>query len=284
MTVDKENIRKRVEALKSVPTMPGIFDKITRLIDRPETNATDIANVISSDQALSAKVLRLVNSTFYGFPGRISNVTHALIILGFDVVKGLVLSTSVFDMMLAKGLSGLWEHSLGCAITAGVIARKIKHRDPEEVSVAALLHDLGKVIIKIEVQEESSLIEEAVEKKEISVYEAEEDILGFNHATVGKWLSKKWNLPRTLADPIAYHHSPGLAKLAPQQTAIVHLADVLVRARDFGFGGDNLVPQIDLKAWETLHISDAILEQIINEMDDKLEGAEDLLSDSGVVK
>jgi len=278
MTVDKKNIRKRVEALKSVPTMPGTFEKISRLIDSSKTAAADIADVISSDQALSAKVLRLVNSAFYGFPGRISNVTHALIILGFDVVKGLVLSTSVFDMMLARGLFGLWGHSLGCAITAGVIARKIEHPDPEEASVAALLHDLGKVIIKIEVPEESSLIEEAVEKKEISVYEAEEDILGFNHATVGKWLSKKWNLPPALADPIAHHHAPGLARLAPKQTAIVHLADTLIRARGFGSGGDSLVPQIDAKTWGALHISDPLLEEIINEMDDKLEDAEDLLA------
>ncbi|NVM23055.1 MAG: HDOD domain-containing protein [Desulfobacterales bacterium] len=279
MTVDKEDIRRRVEALKSVPTLPGVLEKITESVDSSETAAADIASIISSDQALSAKVLRLVNSAFYGFPGRISNVTHALIILGFDVVKGIVLSTSVFDMMLAKGLFGLWEHSLGCAVAAGVIAGRIEHPDPEEVSIAALLHDLGKVIIRIELPEESSLIEEAVEKKGISVYEAEEDILGLNHATVGKWLSTKWNLPRTLGDPIAYHHAPGLAELAPKQTAIVHLADILIRARGFGSGGDNLVHQIDPKAWGELNISDALLEEIINEMDDKLEDAEDFLGD-----
>ena len=281
MTVDSTNIRKRVEALKSVPTMPGTFDKITKLIDQSETAASDIAKVISSDQALSAKVLRLVNSAFYGFPGRISNVTHALIILGFDVVKGLVLSTSVFDMMLAKGLTGLWEHSLGCAVTAGVIARKIKHPDPEEVSVAGLLHDLGKVIIRIEVPEESLLIEEMVEKKQISLYEAEEEILGFNHSLVGSWLSKKWNLPSALADPIAHHHKPSKSRSAPTQTAIVHVANILVRARGFGFGGDKLVPQIEAAAWKTLDISDSLLEAIIDEMDEKLEDAEGLLGNNG---
>ena len=198
MTVDKERFRKQVEALLDVPTLEEVIRKIKPLMENPDAGTEDVANIISSDQALSAKILRVVNSVFYGFPGRVSSLRHALIILGFDVVKGLVLSTSVFDMMLARGLSGLWEHSLGCAITAGVIARRTEHPDPEEVSVAALLHDLGKVIIKIEIPEESSLIEETVEKKEISVYEAEENILGFNHSTVGKWLSKKWNLPRSL--------------------------------------------------------------------------------------
>lgn len=282
MTVDKNIIRKRVEALTSVPTMPGVFEKISKMIEGSESAAADIAGVISSDQALSAKVLRLVNSAFYGFPGRISNVTHALIILGFDVVKGLILSTSVFDMMLARGLFGLWEHSFGCAVTAGVVARKIEHPDPEEVSVAALLHDLGKVIIRIEAPDQALLIEEAVRKKDVSVYEAEEEILGFNHTTVGRWLSKKWNLPSSLADPITYHHSPWLAKAAPRQTAVVHVADVLVRASGYGSGGDRLVPRIDAKTWKGLDISDPLLEEIISETDEKLEAAEDLLGDEAI--
>lgn len=279
MKVDKKKVRKRVEAMKSVPTLPGIFDKISRLMDSSETAAEDIAKVITSDQALSAKILRIVNSAFYGFPGRISNVTHALIILGFDVVKGLMLSTSVFDIMLARGFDGLWKHSLGCAVTAGVIARKIDDPNPEEVSVAGLLHDIGKVIIRIELPEESSLIDQVAAKKQIYTYEAEEEILGFNHATVGKWLCRKWNLPNKLADPITYHDKPDLSRLARKPTAIIHVADILVRGIGFGFPGDSLVPPINHKAWETLDISDPLLEEIIDEMSDKLEDAEDFLSD-----
>ncbi|NVM56976.1 MAG: HDOD domain-containing protein [Desulfobacterales bacterium] len=282
MRVDKEDIRKRVEALKSVPTLPGVFEKISRLMERSGTAPQDIANIISSDQALSAKVLRVVNSALYGFPGRISNVTHALIILGFDVVKGLVLGTSVFDMMLARGFFGLWEHSLGCAVTAGIIARRINDPNPEEVSIAGLLHDIGKVIVKTELPEESSRIDEAVAEKHISTYEAEEEILGFHHATVGKWLCQKWNLPNNLADPICCHHKPDLSRYAPKATAIVHVANTLVRGIGFGFAGDNFVPRIYPKAWEMLSISDALLEEIISEMDDKLEDAEDFLYSNGI--
>lgn len=271
-----------MEAFKNVPTLPGIFEKITLLIDSPSTTAEDVAKIISSDQALSAKVLRVVNSVFYGFPGRISNLTHALIILGFDVVKGLVLSTSVFDMMLARGFHGLWEHSLGCAVTAGVIARKTNDPHPEEVSIAALLHDIGKVILKIEISEKSSLIDQTALEKQISTYEAEEEILGFNHATVGKWLCKEWHLPNQLADPIIYHHRPRLSRFAQKATAIVHVANVLVRGIGFGFPGDNLVPKIDPVAWKALDISDSLLEEIIREMDEKLEDAEAFLSVNGI--
>jgi putative nucleotidyltransferase with HDIG domain len=282
VSVDRESIRKRVEALKNVPTLPGVFEKISRLIDSSSTTAEDVANIISSDQALSAKVLRVVNSVFYGFPGRISNLTHALIILGFDVVKGLVLSTSVFDIMLARGFHGLWEHSLGCAVTAGVIARKTNDPNPEEVSIAALLHDIGKVILKIELSEESSRIDQAVLEKQISTYQAEEEILGFNHTTVGNWLCQEWHLPHKLSDPITYHHRPNLSKSAQGPTAIVHVANVLVRGIGFGFAGDNLVPKINPVAWKALDISDSLLEEIIKEMDDKLEDAEGFLSGNGI--
>jgi putative nucleotidyltransferase with HDIG domain len=279
--IDKENIRKRVEAMTSVPTLPGVFEKINRLMDSSEATAEDIAKVIASDQALSAKILRIVNSAFYGFPNRISSVTHALIILGFDVVKGLMLSTSVFDIMLARGFDGLWKHSLGAALTAGIIARRINDPNPEEVSVAGLLHDIGKVIIKIELPEESSLIDEMATKKQILAYEAEEEILGFNHTIVGKWLCRKWNLPDKLADPITYHNRPNLSKLAPKPTAIIHVADALIRGIGFGFAGDNLVPQINVKVWNMLAIADPLLEAIIDEMGDKLEDAEEFLCGNG---
>jgi putative nucleotidyltransferase with HDIG domain len=280
VNIEKEKIRKRMETFKNVPTLPGVFEKISSVIESSNTGVEDIAKVISSDQALSAKLLRIVNSVFYGFPGRISSLTHALIILGVDVVKGLVLSTSVFDIILAKGFYGLWEHSLGCALCARVIAGKTNNPNPEEISIAALLHDIGKVIIKIELPEESSLIDQATEKRQISTYEAEEEILGFNHTTIGNWISSEWNLPSNLADPIAYHHRPHLSKSAQSTTAIVHVADILIRGIGFGFAGDHLVPQIDPKAWEKLNISDSILEETIREMDDKLEDAEDFLSDA----
>ena len=134
----------------------------------------------------------------------------------------------------------------------------------------------------IELPEESSRIDQTTANKEISTYEAEEEILGFNHATVGRWLCEEWHLPNKLSDPIAYHHKPNLSRFDPRPTAIVHAANVLVKGIGFGFAGDNIVPQIDLKAWEALSISDSLLEEIIKEMDDKLEDAEDLLSGDSI--
>ena len=281
MTVEKEDFRRRVEALINVPTLEGVLEKIKPLMDSSNAGVEDISNIISADQVLSAKILRVVNSVFYGFPGQISSLRHALIILGFDAVKGLILSTSVFDAMLAGGFYGLWEHSMGCAMTAGIIARKTRDPNPEEISIAALLHDIGKVIIKTELPEESSRIDQAVKENQISTYDAEREILGFDHTTVGKWLCQGWNLPDKLADPIAFHHQPDLSQMAQRPTAIAHVSNVFVRAIGFGFGGDNLVPRINLAAWEMLDMSDSLVKEIVKEMDRKLEDVEDFLAANG---
>ena len=278
MAIDKDALKARVKGLKSVPTLPGVFEKVSVLVEDPDTGAEDIAAVISSDQALSAKILRVVNSALHGFPGRISSVTHALIILGFDVVQGLVLTTSVFDMMISKGMHGLWAHSLGCAVTAGVVARKTEYSHPEEISIAALLHDIGKVVMKTELPREVEQINALVKSEDISTREAEEKVLGLTHTTIGRWICEEWHLPYKLTEPIRYHHNPTLATVAEVPTAIVHVSNSLVKAYGFGAGGDDLVPPINHKAWAKLEITDALLEEIVQEMTEQLLEADDFLS------
>jgi len=189
---------------------------------------------------------------------KISSVTQALVILGFDVIKGLILTTSVFDM-IKLSIVGLWEHSLGSAAAAKVIATKVGQPDVEEVSMAALLHDLGKVVLTVQLPPETrDQITGLVEKKKISFYEAENEVLGFNHTQVGLWLSEHWKLPQNLAEPMYYHHEPEKAKDAQRQTAIVHLANIVIRARGFGFGGDPFVPRLSPAAWDIDYCQESI--------------------------
>lgn len=272
--MDQATIRRKLENLKGLPTLPGVVQKISQMVESSNTSADDVGRVISNDQVLTAKVLRLINSAFYGFPGRISSVTHGLVLLGFNVVKGLVLSASVFDMMEEK-MVGLWEHSMGTAITSGIIARKLNQKDPEEVSVAGLLHDIGKVVVNVAMPEDYEKISELVEKEEIPVLEAENKVLGFNHASIANWLCEKWNLPGNLKDPISYHHSPELARTAPRQSAMVHLANILVKGKGFGFSGDKFVPSLNENAWQILNLKEKDIEDIISDMETDLIAVED---------
>ncbi|MEW5725963.1 MAG: HDOD domain-containing protein [Thermodesulfobacteriota bacterium] len=266
---DRNDAKKQIKRIKNLPTVPGIVQKISKMVENPETSAADVGRLISQDQVLSAKVLRMANSAFFGMSRRISSITQALVILGFDVVKGLVLTSSVFEMV-KKSMAGLWEHSIGCAAAAGVVAKRLGRDDAEEVLVAGLLHDLGKVVLTLQLPEETAEVLARAEQKGLSFYEAEREILEFNHGDVGLWLAEHWNLPEVLAEPMHRHHEPERARLAPDQTAIVHLADILVRAAGFGYSGDKFVPPLSPAAWDRLGLKTADFPALLEDLEPKL--------------
>jgi putative nucleotidyltransferase with HDIG domain len=262
-------IRRIIKDTKSLPTLPGIILKLSSLAEDDKASVSEMAKVISSDNVLSAKVLRLVNSPFYGFSGRISTISNALILLGVNVFRSLALSSSIFEIM-EKNIIGLWEHSLGSAVAANVIAKKLKLPECEEISTAALLHDIGKVIIKIKLEEDYNSLLSLINEKELSMLEAEREVLGTDHAEIGEWIARTWFLPEKLTEPIACHHDVKRSGLHHAKSAVVHLADILVKASGFGFGGDEFVPQIQPAAWSKLRLDEALLDEIVEETEDKL--------------
>jgi putative nucleotidyltransferase with HDIG domain len=267
--MEKQAAKKKVQLIKNLPTLPGMLEKVSRMVESKHHSAEDIGRMISQDQVLSAKLLRMANSAFFGFAREVGSVGQALVLLGFDVVKGLILSSSVFDMIKEK-VAGLWEHSLGCALAARSIADQLGLDDPEELSLSGLIHDLGKVVISAKMQDEFEEIAALVESEGLSMRDAELKVLGFNHAEVGQWLGESWRLPEKLILPIRHHHQPGRAKEGQLQASVVHLADILVRGRGFGFGGDKWVPALDPEAWAILDLSDEDLAGIVDDFEEKL--------------
>ncbi len=246
-----EHIKSITKKIQSLPTLPPVVKKLTKMVESPDVTARDLGKLISSDQVLSARVLKLVNSPFYGFPGRISSISHAIILLGFNVIKGVVLSASVFDLM-EKSMVGLWEHSLGCAIVAGTISRDLGLAEPEEVSTAALLHDIGKVVVRVSMPTDYDKILDRIKKDKCSFREAERKIIGTDHSEIGGWLSSEWSLPERLSVPVMFHHNPNEAPKAKDRVAVVHLADAIIRAFDIGSGGDPFVPLVLEEVWNSL--------------------------------
>lgn len=269
METKRNEIKNTIRDVKSLPTLPGVVIKLTTLADNDKATLEEMSRLISSDQVLSAKVLRLVNSPFYGFPGRVSTVSHALILLGVNVVKGLAISSSIFDMM-EKNTVGLWEHSLGCGVASSIITRKLNVPEGEEVATAALLHDLGKVIMKMKLQEDFGQLEALIQKEQMPMNEAEKQLFDTDHAEIGEWLTKSWFLPEKLVEPIACHHNVEKSVTHRTKTAVVHLADVLIKANGFGFSGDEFVPKIQPVAWQALNLTEQLMEEIIIEIEDKL--------------
>ena len=265
----RAEFRRTLREVKNLPTLPGIVNKLTRMAEDPDTTTEQMGKVIAKDHILAAKLLRLVNSAFYGFPQRISSINSAIILLGFNVIKSLIISASIFEVMEAQDVE-LWEHSLGCAVVCSVLAARLGVKDPEEVSTAGLIHDIGKVAIKMELPKEYEMITRLARVKNISRLEAERLVLGLDHAEVGGWLAKSWNLPNKLVEPIACHHDPRLAKEEQLASAIVHFANVMIRGMGYGHAGDVWVPPLSSRAWRLLELAPADLDLLLEEVEEKL--------------
>jgi putative nucleotidyltransferase with HDIG domain len=265
----KAEFHKALREVKNLPTLPGIVAKLTRMADDPDTTTEQMGKVISKDHILAAKLLKLVNSAFYGFPQKISSLSSAIILLGFSVIKSLIISASIFELMESSDVE-LWEHSLGTAVAASILAKRLGIKDPEEVSTAGLIHDIGKVAIKMELPQQYDEILNTVEMKKISMFEAERLVLGLDHAEVGGWLAKSWFLPKKLVEPISCHHLPKNAEEEPLACAILHFSDVLIRGLGYGHGADIWVPPMSKVAWEALGLSAADLDEVLEEVEENL--------------
>jgi len=273
--IDVRLVREKVENIHALPTIPKVLNKLLGVIENPRVSLNEISNFISGDPALTTKVLRMVNSPVYGFPGRISSVNQAVILLGLTVVKGLLLGVSVFDLM-QKTMIGLWEHSIGTAIFSRIIAVRKGHKEPDEVSVNGLLHDIGKVFLVLQFPEEYEKALNETQESGVVIYEAEKNHFNTSHASVGSWMARKWRFPLGLIDVIEYHHKPHLTKNTPLESSIVHIADILVRARGYGFPGDNLIMPVQPEAWELLGLTEKDLVEVLKEAEDSLQMTEDL--------
>lgn len=273
-SIELQKMRVKVEAISALPTVPSNLRQISVMLEKPRLTMDEIARFVSNDPALTTKVLKMVNSAAYGFPGRISSVSHAIMLLGLNVIRGLLLGISVFDLM-QKNMAGLWEHSCACAVAARYLAQQKKMKEPEEVSICGLLHDIGKAIVMLQYPTEYEQALREVNEKDISLYEAEKNFLAATHAEVGFWLAQKWRFPPNLVEAIGYHHRPQFAKQAPLEAAIVHVSDILVRAKGVGSIGDPLVPAVHPETWQMLQLSDDDIKNLLTLIDESVSTAKE---------
>ncbi len=237
-----ENSR-RIETLLSsitnLPAIPYIINEVNKIIEDPSASAAKLAQIINKDQALVTKILSLANSPLYGIPRRVATIDFAIIILGFNHIKNIIIALSMIDAF--KSIKGeyfdqqkYWIHSLIVATLSKKIADDLGHRTGGEVFTAGLLHDLGiPIIFKYFNKEFIEIVQEA-NRTDKSIFETEKEILGLDHTDVGKFLIDKWNLPYSLANSVLYHHAPSKSKTDAVLPAIIHLADIVTQRLEIG--------------------------------------------------
>jgi len=271
--VDEKKLKRIVDDITGLPTLPTVLTNVTKMMQNPRVSAAEVGSVIQSDVSLTSKILKLVNSAFYGFPSRISTVTHAIVILGFNAVRSTAMSVSVFDSFGGGGETegfdrmAFWKHSIGCGAAARILAKRKNIKELEEAFIAGLLHDIGLIILDQFVHNEFVNVIKTVKEKDMSIREAEKQILdGVTHSDLGAWLAKKWNLAPVLVEVIESYHSPSSASDHYLLLSIIHVADILTRSLGIGSGGDSRVPLINESAWEKLEIKPEELPSILEEI------------------
>lgn len=276
--MSKASLEQIVRKVRDMPSLPDTMMQIIGLTEDPESTVKDLEEVILKDQTLTSKVLQLANSTHYGYSRRISTISEATVLLGFQAIKSIALASSV-NKILVKELPGyglkknmLWEQSQSCAIIARFIAKKlrIKNINPEEAYIAGLLRDIGKVILNYYVTNEFYQIVEIVQSGEKTFLEAEKEVLGFDHGQIGAKVAEKWNFPVDLVEAIAYHHIPQEAKNNPTLVSIIHIADTIVMMLGIDLGIDSLKYNFSRYAMDILNIDEHTIEQIISDVSDVL--------------
>jgi HD-like signal output (HDOD) protein len=237
-----------LEKLNDIPTLPIVATKVSELINDPNSSSGDIADVLKKDQVLTAKVLKLINSPYYGIPGEVTDIKRALAYLGFNTLAQLVLSVSVISLFTDKknsrfSMQDFWKHALGTAVVSEVIAKKVEYPKPEECFTCGLLHDIGKIVLLKIAPDEFTKVVTLTEKEKISFAEAERRLEVPNHGYLGEYIADKWRLPMVIRMSIRYHHTDVanmetmLASIKPA-VQIVSLANQLVVQGNIGYSGD----------------------------------------------
>ena len=275
-----DELMSTIQKTDNIPTLPKIISKITDLMDDDTFSVKYIGELMTKDLSLSARILKIVNSPFYGFSQRIYNLNHAIVLLGANVLKSIVISTSVFTAM-KESMEGLWEHSLFCAFTAKCVARtlnKDKKRlisngnkkkymiDEDLVFSAALLHDIGKVIIATTFKNDFKNIIETAKHNNIPLIDIEYKNFNTSHDYLGYVLIKEWHLPPSIYFPIKYHHNLVLADEFKIETAIINLADFLTKSIGIGFSGSPYIEKLNGEVIKILGIDIDFIRNIIEEI------------------
>jgi putative nucleotidyltransferase with HDIG domain len=265
-----------------LPSLPEVVMRAIEMVNDPDASAADIGRVIGEDAALTARLLKIVNSPFYGFPSRIDTVSRAITVVGTLDLMDLILATTVVKIFTGLpndlvSMDTFWAHSLYGAVIARVLATRRKEPNVEHYFVAGLLHDLGSLVIYRKMPE---LARETLLRARYNghvLHQAEREVIGFDHADVGAELMRQWKLPDSLIAAVACHHVPSGAGEHRVIAAIVHIADVIASAVHSRGGASDAVPPLDAAAWDLLGLPADATEDIVVEADQQFLEAQGMI-------
>lgn len=277
---------RAIAAIGTLPPLPQVAIRLVKLVNEPLVSASDVAALISTDVSITAKLLRLANSAFYGIPRTITTVQNAVVILGMKVVNSLVLGVAVNQTFAGKAKTDLdqnmfWSHSLATAAAAkrlAPLAYGMHPVEPEEAFCAGLMHDLGQLVLDRFFTDEFAQILSSAKQKSKPLSYTEEQHIGHHHGEIGGWLTSKWELPTNLRMPIIYHHTPLLAPHGQSIAIIVAIANALAHQSGYHKFPEEAYESIPAEWLNTLGLDDDDLGRVLSALPADVEQLESAFS------
>jgi len=258
-------------------SLPDVVHRINLMVDDPNSSAADIGELLSEDPALTARLLKVVNSPMFGFPSRVDTISMAITILGTRQLRDLVLATAVVGRFHnlsdeVVNMEDFWNHSICTAIAARTISLHLKENNNERFFVAGLLHDIGKLVMYLTHPDASTQVIELSAESDFDKASVEKSIFGFGHEDVSAELLSFWQLPESLIEPARFHHHPIRATRFPKETAVVHIADAIANNIQTPISLDDDLPIQDI-TWSILGLEPQILERLHEDVYNILDGS-----------
>lgn len=254
-----DTIKIILQGIENFPTLPTIYYKLTEVMEKPNSTASDAAEIITKDQSASAKILKAANSSIYGFYGKIDSISKAIFYLGFEEVRNLIVLLSLIEI-LPNNKSNyfinpveFWKHSIGVGIITRNLGSIIGVNKLENYFVSGVIHDLGKILFINYINDEYLKVIRYVKENNVGLPEAETTVLGINHSVAGEMLAEKWKLPISMKSVIRHHNSGFIAGETDTLVGCVHIANIA--AQMFGFGQTTIgkVPEPNMEVWTKLN-------------------------------
>ena len=242
--MDRNLMMERAEilvgAVDDLPTIPVVATQVIQMLDNPDVSVEEIADLMLSDQVMTARVMKLINSPVYKPAQEITSLKRALVYLGLRHIRELALTTSVINAFDADSgaieLNAFWEHSFGVGMVSKVIARKVGYQDLEKAYISGIIHDLGEVFLSNYLREPFQEVLDKIKNHPIKLVDAEAEMLGTTHCEIGLCIARRWNFPDVYCEVISCHHHPAEATIDPVLCAIVNLADLFCTVRELNYG------------------------------------------------
>ncbi|HLP76276.1 MAG TPA: HDOD domain-containing protein [Candidatus Paceibacterota bacterium] len=277
------NIPTIADLISSIPQSLGsyapVIQEIEAALESPECNLSSVGEAIEKEPDLTARLLRLGNSSFYGFSSRLTTVNEAISLIGIQQVQELILASSILENFAGVSdefvsMESFWRHSLACGIGARLLAMEKRLPKPDRFFVAGLLHDVGRLVLFSQAPKVAIEVFGAYQKGDMTLREAELRVLGYDHQQIAEALMKLWKYPENLVQAVAFHHQPTACEKAPVEAAVVHLSDHLVNAMQIGTSGERHVLPLSARAWERLNLPLDVLGSVVENIDDQIEAVQ----------